>query len=374
MGTYYDNTQTKYIGIDTAVSDPSFNLYLYKKETKHITEDYGNGNNNIEESNVRDNGHDSMRITSSPIFSPSPPQSFSSSDMLSQSSLDYHFDSESQGYSYSQYASRHLHGQHISVSSSVVESPDSLQDFSASSSVLPKEEEEEEEACANFVSYDGKSMKHMLEELESVLLGPDINNDDGKDSYKLHGDDNSSPWTDLLDEVSPAMSQLETQNGGHCVVDPHTNIAIDPFYSKHSLTTDKENPGHQVKNLLIMCASAMDEGRLDTAMDVIQELRMKVSIFGDPIERLAAYMLEGLVARIQSSGLSIYNFLKCTESPSPDILSAMQKLYEICPYIKFAYMAANGAIAEAFRDESKVHIFDFQISQGTQWFSLTGIG
>lgn len=33
-------------------------------------------------------------------------------------------------------------------------------------------------------------------------------------------------------------------------------------------------------------------------------------------------------------------------------------------------MAANGAIAEAFKDEPMVHIFDFQIDQGTQWFSL----
>ncbi|KAK1325570.1 Chitin-inducible gibberellin-responsive protein 1 [Acorus calamus] len=36
----------------------------------------------------------------------------------------------------------------------------------------------------------------------------------------------------------------------------------------------------------------------------------------------------------------------------------------------FGYMAANGAIAEAFRNEDRVHIIDFQIAQGTQWVTL----
>jgi hypothetical protein len=48
----------------------------------------------------------------------------------------------------------------------------------------------------------------------------------------------------------------------------------------------------------------------------------------------------------------------------------MQLLFEICPYLKFGYMAANGAIAEACRNEDRIHIIDFQIAQGTQWMTL----
>ncbi|KAL2943895.1 Chitin-inducible gibberellin-responsive protein 1 [Bienertia sinuspersici] len=48
----------------------------------------------------------------------------------------------------------------------------------------------------------------------------------------------------------------------------------------------------------------------------------------------------------------------------------MHILYEICPYLKFGYMAANGAIAEACRNEDHIHIIDFQIAQGTQWLTL----
>jgi hypothetical protein len=48
----------------------------------------------------------------------------------------------------------------------------------------------------------------------------------------------------------------------------------------------------------------------------------------------------------------------------------MNILYEVCPYFKFGYMSANGAIAEAMKNEARVHIIDFQIAQGSQWISL----
>ncbi|KAI3986826.1 hypothetical protein MKX01_039800 [Papaver californicum] len=48
----------------------------------------------------------------------------------------------------------------------------------------------------------------------------------------------------------------------------------------------------------------------------------------------------------------------------------MHSLYEACPYFKFGYMSANGAISDALKDENRIHIIDFQISQGTQWVSL----
>ncbi|CAA6657280.1 unnamed protein product [Spirodela intermedia] len=48
----------------------------------------------------------------------------------------------------------------------------------------------------------------------------------------------------------------------------------------------------------------------------------------------------------------------------------MHILYEVCPYFKFGYMSANGAIAEAVKGENRVHIVDFQIAMGTQWVTL----
>ncbi|PKA53755.1 Scarecrow-like protein 1 [Apostasia shenzhenica] len=124
------------------------------------------------------------------------------------------------------------------------------------------------------------------------------------------------------------------------------------------------------KQLLFECAFAISEGNVEEAQAMITELRQVVSIQGDPPQRLAAYLVEGLAARIASSGQGLYKALKCKEPPTSDRLSAMQILFEICPCFKFGFMAANGAIAETFKDEERVHIVDFDINQGSQYITL----
>jgi hypothetical protein len=81
-------------------------------------------------------------------------------------------------------------------------------------------------------------------------------------------------------------------------------------------------------------------------------------------------MLEGIIARLSSSGSMLYKSLKCKEPTGSELMSYMHLLYEICPFYKFGYMSANGAIAEAIKGENFVHIIDFQIAQGSQWITL----
>ncbi|XP_019435664.1 PREDICTED: scarecrow-like protein 21 isoform X2 [Lupinus angustifolius] len=125
-----------------------------------------------------------------------------------------------------------------------------------------------------------------------------------------------------------------------------------------------------LKEMLCACAKAVEGNEKETTEWLMSELRKMVSVSGNPIQRLGAYVLEALVARLASSGSTIYKSLKCKEPTSNELLSYMHALYEICPYLKFGYMSANGAIAEAMKDETEVHIIDFQINQGIQWVSL----
>uniref|UniRef100_A0A5B6YME2 Putative scarecrow-like transcription factor PAT1 n=1 Tax=Davidia involucrata TaxID=16924 RepID=A0A5B6YME2_DAVIN len=125
-----------------------------------------------------------------------------------------------------------------------------------------------------------------------------------------------------------------------------------------------------LKEVLVACAKAVADNDLLTAEWLMSELRQMVSVSGEPIQRLGAYMLEGLIARLASSGSSIYKALRCNEPASAELLSYMHLLYEICPYFKFGYMSANGAIAEAMKYENRIHIIDFQIAQGSQWVTL----
>jgi len=97
-----------------------------------------------------------------------------------------------------------------------------------------------------------------------------------------------------------------------------------------------------------------------------------VSVSGEPMQRLGAYMLEGLIARLSFTGHALYKSLKCKEpvATSSELMSYMHLLYEICPFFKFGYMSANGAIADAVKGEDIIHIIDFQIAQGSQWMTM----
>lgn len=139
-------------------------------------------------------------------------------------------------------------------------------------------------------------------------------------------------------------------------------------------------PQMDLKQLLISCAETVSE--TDTAslsdrsvaisaaealMDILEK---RVSVSGDPLQRLGAYMLEGTRARLLSSGSIIYKKLKCEEPTSSELMSYMSVLYQICPYWKFAYTSANVTIKEAMVNEDQIHIIDFQIAQGSQWMAM----
>lgn len=176
----------------------------------------------------------------------------------------------------------------------------------------------ESPVSASCLTEDPHDLKDKLKELESVMLGPELHVVDSFDTFNL------------LMEI----------------------------------------PSGDLKQLLSACARAVGENNLTAAKWLVTELRQMVSVSGEPIERLGAYLLEGLVARLSSSGSSIYKSLMCKEPASSDLLSYMHILYEVCPYFKFGYMSANGAIAEAVKNEDRIHIIDFQIAQGTQWLTL----
>lgn len=193
-------------------------------------------------------------------------------------------------------------------------------------------------------------IRSKLEELERELLN---DNDDGSllwegDPLDIDDDGWVEPMKNLLVPDSPMESSSDSNLTG---VDNAKEIKTP-------------------KQLLFDCATFVSEGKNEEASFIISELRKIVSIQGDPSQRIAAYMVEGLAARLASSGQGLYKALKCKEPPTSDRLSAMQILFEICPCFKFGFMAANGAILDAFKDEKRVHIIDFDINQGNQYIAL----
>ncbi|XP_024976470.1 scarecrow-like protein 21 [Cynara cardunculus var. scolymus] len=175
-----------------------------------------------------------------------------------------------------------------------------------------------------------EDLEYRLRELESAMLGTD---QDSMGSYDV-----PSSWCGTNQTASKTITEM---------------ISRGDF-----------------KELLLACAKSVAENESITANWLMSELRPMVSVSGDPSRRLGAYMLEGLVARLSSSGSSIYKGLRCKEPTGGDLLSYMRLLYDACPYFKFGFLAANGAIAEAMKNESRIHIIDFQIGHGSQWVTL----
>lgn len=218
-----------------------------------------------------------------------------------------------------------------------------------------------------------QKMKHVLWQLESALMGTDgvgaetSDPSAGENTQKQTSSQGSRSWS----QEAQASGRFESQQFHQSSFGKSDEGIHSEKRHKAMLDFPAQGvPPVNIKQLLIECARALDENKLLEFDRLIEQARHAVSITGDPIQRLGAYMIEGLVARKEASGTNIYRTLKCKEPTGNDLLSYMHILYEICPYLKFGYMAANGAIAEACRNEDHIHIIDFQISMGTQWMTL----
>ncbi|XP_027341081.1 chitin-inducible gibberellin-responsive protein 1-like isoform X2 [Abrus precatorius] len=217
-----------------------------------------------------------------------------------------------------------------------------------------------------------QKIKHVLLELESALMAPD---DDEVTTPNTLGESNR-PMTSgrrFRSWSHEHQGSQYTQNQPSYATSSRQSSEVVQAEKRQKLMEESSLqglPSKNLKQLLIACAKALSENNMKDFDQLVGKARNTVSINGDPIQRLGAYMVEGLVARKEASGNSIYHALRCREPEGIELLSYMQLLFEICPYLKFGYMAANGAIAEACRNEDHIHIIDFQIAQGSQWMTL----
>lgn len=197
-----------------------------------------------------------------------------------------------------------------------------------------------------------EDMKVKLQEIEKELFDDHTTSDSCGQCMEIDGEWSDATCYALLND-SPNESSSSTSN-------------ISSFSSAKEI----QYTGLTPKDLLFKCAATIHSGNLEEASHMINLLRERVSIQGEPSERIAAYMVEALAARLALSGRGLYKALKCKELPSIDRLSAMQVLFEVCPCFRFGFMSANGVILEAFKGETTVHIIDFDVNQGSQYYTL----
>jgi hypothetical protein len=236
-----------------------------------------------------------------------------------------------------------------------------------------------------------EGIRHKLQELERELLS---DNDDAFIVSALSPEQSSHldrEWVDtiqnLLSEEAVLHPTISGESQGY-----HNSNKENPASQasrsqledqKHSFSSQQEpktsatqpriDAASSSRKLLVECATAISEGETDNALTIIMKLMPVISVYGDPMQRLTAYMVEGLVARLGPLAQSLYNTLKWKETPTRDILSATRLLYNVCPYIEFGYVAAISTILEALKEEEKVHIIDFEIGVGSQYITLINL-
>lgn len=188
---------------------------------------------------------------------------------------------------------------------------------------------------------------------EEAVLHPTISGE----SQGYHNSNKENPTSQA------SRSQLEDQK--------HSFSISSQQQPKTSATQPRVDAASSSRKLLVECATAISEGESDNALTIIMKLMPLISVYGDPMQRLTAYMVEGLVARLGPSAQSLYDTLKWKETPTKDISSATRlQLYKVCPYIEFGYMAAISTILEALKEEEKVHIIDFEIGEANLYANL----
>lgn len=135
------------------------------------------------------------------------------------------------------------------------------------------------------------------------------------------------------------------------------------------LDTGLETHGLQLVNLLLKCAEATAQRNVKLAGRILGELYQGASLYGDSMQRVAAYFAEGLAARIVSKDSPMYSNLMVQPS-TEQYCAAFTTLYKVAPYFQFAHFTANQAIVEAVEGHKFVHVIDLDIMQGFQWPSL----
>ncbi|CAD6211636.1 unnamed protein product [Miscanthus lutarioriparius] len=189
--------------------------------------------------------------------------------------------------------------------------------------------------------------------------------------------DFSFPQVDIdLDFSSPASSSGAGGRGGTAAA---------------SSSSGGGGAGRWAAQLLLECARAVaarDSQRVQQLMWMLNEL---ASPYGDVDQKLASYFLQGLFARLTTSGPRTLRTLAAASDRNTSFESTRRtalRFQELSPWASFGHVAANGAILEAFLEAAaaagaassssssssqqppRLHILDLSNTFCTQWPTL----
>ncbi|KAJ6747083.1 hypothetical protein OIU74_029536 [Salix koriyanagi] len=122
-----------------------------------------------------------------------------------------------------------------------------------------------------------------------------------------------------------------------------------------------------LRTLLISCAQAVAADDRRSANELLKQIRLHSSPFGDGNRRLAHCFADGLEARLAGTGSQIYKGLVSKRTSAADLLKAYRLYLAACPFRKVFNFVSNKTIRYAAGNSMRLHVIDFGILYGFQW-------
>ncbi|KAK4283049.1 hypothetical protein QN277_000050 [Acacia crassicarpa] len=202
-----------------------------------------------------------------------------------------------------------------------------------------------------------KVMDHRLQELEKQLL-EDNDEEEGDAVSVITG----SEWS-IQNLISPSGAQK-----------PISSSPTSSTTSTTSSSSSVPSPASTcLKQSLMEAASAISEGKSDSALEILTRLAQLSYPNGNSDQRVMDCMVSALKSRVNPQE----NPPAVRELFSSEHAESTQLLYEHSPCFKVGFMAANLAILDAaFEDPTenngghKLHVVDFDIGRGRQYIHL----
>ncbi|MQM18027.1 hypothetical protein Taro_051012 [Colocasia esculenta] len=138
-------------------------------------------------------------------------------------------------------------------------------------------------------------------------------------------------------------------------------------------------------HLLLNCANYVAAGDLEHANACLEHIALLgASPDGDTMQRIAALFTDALARRLlRASWPGIFRAITGGAAagpagaiPSPSVSAAAAQhlarrhFFDLCPFLKLAYVVANQAILEAMEGERVVHLIDLHATDPTPWIAL----
>lgn len=199
-------------------------------------------------------------------------------------------------------------------------------------------------------------MMNRLQELEKQLLDDDEDGDG--DAVSVITNTNSE-WSEAIQSlISPGKKQISpSPTSSSSSSSPSSSLSVASPVCICS------------KQSLMEAATAIYEGRVDVASEILTRLSAAPNPKGNSEQKLMDYMLSALKSRVSP----VDNRPPVAELFTEDHMLSTQSLYDLSPCFKLAFMAANLAILEAASEQpsaSKLHVIDFDVGQAGQYVNL----